>query len=167
VAAGEIEPFIIVMPRYRDWAGPPDNKLDQAVMEDLLPYIENTYRAIPGRDFRAIGGLSKGASWALHLGLTEWETFSIIGLHSLPIFYEDAPSVPGWLEEIPPKSNPRMYLDLSESDLIAITKSTQWFIDLLEDMDIPHEFHIYSGRHNEEYWSEHVEEYIRFYAEEW
>ena len=33
--------------------------------------------------------------------------------------------------------------------------------------ELPHEWYLYSGAHTEEYWSAHVEEYIRWYAEQW
>jgi hypothetical protein len=32
---------------------------------------------------------------------------------------------------------------------------------------LSHEWHLYSGAHTEEYWSAHVDEYIRWYAEQW
>ena len=38
---------------------------------------------------------------------------------------------------------------------------------LLVEKDIPHEFYVLPGIHEEEYWSAHVEEYIRFYTLEW
>ena len=32
---------------------------------------------------------------------------------------------------------------------------------------IPHEWHIFLGTHNEEYWSAHVVDYLKWYAEGW
>jgi enterochelin esterase-like enzyme len=166
-AVGEISPFMIVMPRVISWEQPPEGKFGQAVMDELIPFIDSTYRTIPDREFRAIGGLSRGAAWSLHLGLTEWELFGIFGAHSLPIFRNDAFQVPAWVDAIPPESFPRIYIDLADQDLKDIRDSTEWFIDLLVEKDIPHEFYVFPGRHEEEYWSAHIEEYIRFYTSEW
>jgi enterochelin esterase-like enzyme len=41
------------------------------------------------------------------------------------------------------------------------------FAQLLDEMNIPHEWHAYIGFHEEKYWSAHVEEYLRWYAEGW
>ena len=32
---------------------------------------------------------------------------------------------------------------------------------------IPHEWYLFPGYHEEEYWASHVEQYIRGYAETW
>jgi hypothetical protein len=35
------------------------------------------------------------------------------------------------------------------------------------DFGLSHEWHLYTGAHTEEYWSAHVEEYIKWYEEGW
>ncbi len=167
VASGDLPPFIIVMPRDRVWTQPSEDFFGQAVMQELLPYIDATYRTQPERQYRAIGGLSRGASWALHLGLGQWESFSAIGLHSLPVFWEDVPRLRGWLAEIPLEELPRIYIDIGERDREEILNSTFYFRDLLDELAIPHEYNLFTGRHEEAYWASHVEKYLRFYAAEW
>jgi enterochelin esterase-like enzyme len=167
IAAGEISPFIIVMPQVIDWVEPPDVKFGQAVVEELIPYIDATYRTIPDRTHRAVGGLSRGASWALHLGLADWEMFGTMGAHSLPVFRNDAPLLRGWVEAIPKGSFPRTYIDLADRDLKDIRRSTEWFINLLDEEELPYQFFVFPGTHTEDYWGAHVEEYIRFYTAEW
>ncbi len=167
IAAGEISPFIIIMPRVVNWEQPPEAQFGKSVVAELIPFIDSTYRTIADREFRAIGGLSRGAAWSLHLGLTEWELFGTFGAHSLPIFWNDALHVTDWVDAIPAKSYPRIYIDLADQDLSDIRKSTEWFIDLLVEKNIPHEFYVFSGTHMEEYWSAHIEEYILFYTLGW
>jgi enterochelin esterase-like enzyme len=167
IAAGEASPFIIVMPRDRVWTPPTEDLFGQAVIEILLPHIDETYRTIPERDHRAIGGLSRGAGWALRLGLINWEQFGIIGMHSLPILWGDGGSIPRWLDDIPSDSMPRMYLDIGDHDRAEITESATWFSELLAERQIAHEFYVFTGYHDEAYWSAHVEQYLRFYALEW
>jgi enterochelin esterase-like enzyme len=100
VATGEIPPFIVVMPRDRSWAQPEVDMFGRVVMETLLPWIDKSYRTLPERRYRAIGGLSRGAGWAIHLGLSEWESFGAIGAHSLPVFWTDLPHLKEWLDTI-------------------------------------------------------------------
>lgn len=47
--------------------------------EDLLPYIENNYPVLKGRDNRAVAGLSMGGRAALHVGIEMIDQFAYIG----------------------------------------------------------------------------------------
>ena len=166
-ASGELPPFLIVMPRDRLWSEPTDDMFGQAVVEVLLPWIESTYRTLPQREFRAVGGLSRGAAWALHLGLTYPELFSAVGMHSGFAFHSDTPYVRRWLEAIPAPVMPRFYLDIANNDRPDIYESAVWLESLLTGYNIPHEWHIFTGYHEEAYWQAHVAQYLRWYAEEW
>lgn len=166
-AAGEVNPFIIVMPRDRSWDEPGQDPFGEALLEELIPYVDQTYRTLPEREYRAIGGLSRGAGWAVHLGLSRWDLFGAIGGHSLPVFWSDTSRVRGWLAAIPTDSYPRIYLDIGEKDRPSILNSARWFENLLNEAGIPHEWYLNPGYHNEEYWSAHVEAYLRWYAQEW
>jgi enterochelin esterase-like enzyme len=158
----EISPFIIVFPDDRYWnvqAGPGFGK---RLVDHLLPYIDENYRTLDNRDYRAIGGMSRGAGWALRLGLQRWELFGTLGLHSLAAFADDRPSLRYWLDDIPPESWPNIFIDMGESDQELGFNSM--FEYTLIDMGIPHEWHLYPGAHDEAYWGAHVEEYLRWYA---
>ncbi len=167
IAEGEISPLIIVMPRDRSWNQPTEDMFGQVVAEQLLPRIDQLYRTRVERGYRAIGGLSRGAGWALHLGLSRWESFGAIGLHSLPVFWTDLPDIKTWLDSIPHGSLPRIYMDLGDRDRPQISKSAIWFEELLTEKRIPHEWHLYPGYHEEAYWEDHIEEYLLWYTQSW
>ncbi len=97
IASGEISPVIIVLPRDRSWAQPTEDAFGAVLAEQLIPYIDKHYRTVPKRSNRAVGGLSRGAGWAIHLGLSYWELFGAIGAHSLPVFWTDTNYIRGWL----------------------------------------------------------------------
>ncbi len=164
-SAGEISPFILVLPRDRSWAQPAEDHFGQAVIEKLLPTIDETYRTLPSRQYRAIGGLSRGAGWAIHLGLQHPELFSAIGAHSLPVFWTDTGHVRAWLDAIPDDSMPRIFMDTGDKDYLI--KSTLWFERILVLKGIPHEWYLFPGYHEEAYWQAHLEQYIRWYAQDW
>ena len=167
IAAGEVTPFIMVMPRDRLWTQADADPFGQAVLEVLLPSIDQTYRTLAERQYRAVGGLSRGAGWAVHFGLGSWELFGAIGAHSLPVFWSDVPSVKKWLDAIPAESMPRIFMDIGKDDRPEIRESALWFESLLTQRNIPHEWHQFEGYHEEAYWQAHVEQYLRWYAAEW
>jgi enterochelin esterase-like enzyme len=162
---GETMPFIIVFPDDHYWYTPAGTGFGGRLVNDLVPYIDQIYRTIPDPRYRAIGGMSRGAGWALQLGLSRPDLFSVIGLHSLAVFQRDASKVEGWILAIPPASRPRIFMDIGDND--RELPSAKQIEAQFTQFDLPHEWHLYSGDHTEEYWSAHVEEYIRWYAEQW
>lgn len=168
MARGELPPFLIVMPYDRLWTRPIEDPFGEALIQELIPWIDDKYRTLTDREHRAIGGLSRGAGWAIHLGLSHRELFGIIGAHSLAVFDQDAAGdINRWLAELPRDALPRFYLDIGAQDQPLILKSAIWFEKRLTEEGIPHEWHLYTGKHEETYWAAHVEEYLRWYAEEW
>ena len=167
IESGETPPFLIVMPHDHKWLEPSKSTFETEFMDELLPWVDAHYRTLPDRKFRAVGGLSRGASWAIHFGLERWDLFSAIGGHSPPVFWDDVSDVRRWLAAIPPEEIPRIYLDIGEADSASIMASAVWFEQLLTDQEIPHEWHLNDGGHTEKYWSAHVEQYLRWYAQGW
>jgi enterochelin esterase-like enzyme len=165
IAAGEIAPLILVMPRDRVWSQPDEDMFGRAVVEELIPFIDGNYRTLADRTHRAVGGLSRGAGWAVHFGLSQWELFSAFGAHSPATFWSDALQFRTWLKEIPADSLPRIYLDAGDHDRPEILDAAQRFAALLTQLGIPHEWYLFPGYHDEAYWSAHVEKYLRWYAE--
>jgi enterochelin esterase-like enzyme len=101
----------------------------------------------------------------LRLGLTRWDLFGTVGLHSLAVLQTDASQIKEWLTEIPPTSRPRVFMDIGDND--QELEMAQVVESEFNEAGLTHEWHLYSGAHTEEYWSAHVEEYIRWYAEGW
>lgn len=165
IAAGELDGFIIVLPFDPLWRQPDAYGFNEAFIEDLLPYVEANYRSRPGRRYRAVGGLSRGAGWALHFGFSRPDLFGSLGAHSPVVFWEDAPHLDDWLGELSPQTAPRIYLDIGENDLEL--DAARALEVMLDDFDLPHEWHLNTGFHDEIYWRSHLEEYLRWYAAGW
>jgi enterochelin esterase family protein len=86
LASGTARPFLIVMPLgYGVSPGspaPPGKNTElfgKDLREDVIPFVESTYRALADRDHRAIVGLSMGGGQALSIGLNHLELFSHVG----------------------------------------------------------------------------------------
>jgi enterochelin esterase-like enzyme len=166
ILSGVVPPFIIVMPREEYYLlDNTESKYGQALADEIVPWVDREYSTCPLRECRAIGGLSRGAAWAVRVGFVRWELFGAIGGHSLPPFRNDPNNLPRWLEKIPADRRPRLWLDTG--DLDTYLSATKQFVELVEKYGLPHEWHLNSGAHNEEYWAAHVEEYLRWYAADW
>lgn len=164
MAAEEIPAYLIVMPFDKaSWRSVDDDEFGEALVDELIPYIDENYRTIAERESRALGGLSRGAGWAIRYGLTRWELFDAIGGHSAAIFYRDNGKLDDWLAEIPADSLPKIYLDIGDQD--KERGSVFLFVELLAEEGISHEWRLYTGNHDEAYWGAHVEEYLRWYGD--
>jgi len=63
-------------------------RFEDAVVQDLIPYIEKTYRIAPGRGNRAIQGISMGGFGALMIAFKHPEMFSSVTTHCAALFTE-------------------------------------------------------------------------------
>jgi enterochelin esterase-like enzyme len=165
IAGGEIAPYIIVMPLEAVFTPPQTSHFGDAIVLDLVPWVDKNLRAIADQEHRAIGGVSRGAAWATHLGFESYELFSRVGAHSLPLFEADGGRLTAWMT-LPPKDElPQFFIDIGRNDQEWHTAQT--FADLLDENSIPHEWYLFNGGHTETYWSAHLEQYLRWYARDW
>jgi len=166
ILEGKIIPLIIVMPREPNLlANENESKFGETVTQALIPWIDEEYRTINTRECRAIGGLSRGAAWAMRIGFVNWELFNAIGTHSFAPFSGDFYNFPYWLQEIPDEQIPRVYMDMGTQDFMLNPASL--FEDRLTKYHVAHEWIINNGTHNEEYWKNHVEDYLLWYTFPW
>lgn len=166
ISSSESRPFLMVMPYEEFYYRQPDKtNFPQVFTDEIIPFVESSFNVCPERACRALGGISRGASWAARLGLQNWELFASLGLHSLPTFRGDLEELPDWLDEISDGSAPRIYLDTGRFD--PEVKTAYRFELVLNEKGILNEWHLNDGRHNTEYWSAHIQEYLQWYALGW
>ncbi len=155
--------------------------------QELMPYVEKTYRIKGEKRYRAVAGLSMGGGGAFNYALHRPDLFSA----SCPL---SASTGPVDLEEAfqtQKKNNPnladtslRNYLNrYSVLNQIrnmpdSLKKAVRWYIDCGDDdflyegnslvhiamkkKEIPHEFRIREGAHNWTYWRESLPEVLEF-----
>lgn len=160
IASGAIAPLLIVLPRDRK-----DDRFDDAFVHDLVPDIDATYITLADRDHRAIGGLSRGGGWSVHIGLQHPEMFGRVGAHSPAVFFGDENDIVQWTWHTPDEVKPVVYIDIGEND--ANPQSAAWLDQVLTYADIDHTYLVQAGGHSEKYWAAHVADYLRFYAADW
>ena len=163
---GERAPFLMVMPFDEDNLLPTaDSKFGQAIVEELIPWIDGNYKVCSEKKCRAIAGLSRGAGWAIRLSLSHPELFESAAAHSLPSFNGDDQQIPIWLEGVSLNDLPRIWMDSGRSDIFL--PHAKKFDTALTTNQVPHEFYVYAGYHDEKYWQEHMEEYISWSTLTW
>ena len=89
IAAGKAKPMIVVMPAGHTPrpgglfgpAGVRDPFVDD-FSQQVMPYVEKNYRVLPGRDNRAIAGLSMGGNHTLAIELSHPDQFGYVGVFS-------------------------------------------------------------------------------------
>jgi enterochelin esterase-like enzyme len=159
-------PFIMVFPfEERFLEDNSISKFPDAIVNDLIPWVDANYATCTQKDCRAIGGISRGGGWAIKLALRHIDLFGTLGGHSYGLMFGDSNQVPKQLETYTIDDFPRIYLDRGDQDSLA--PDIDYFVKVLMANGIRPEFHIYPGSHTRNYWSTHVQEYMNFYMDAW
>lgn len=104
IERSQLRPSIIVMPTLGKDSWYADANSDQsetAFVKDLIPYVENKYKAQTNRQGRSIAGLSMGGYGALNLSLSNPELFCSAGILS-PAIYDPFPPETSASRKAPP-----------------------------------------------------------------
>jgi len=166
IKIGARVPFLMVMPFDEDNLLPTvESKFSQVIVDELIPWVDEHYPTCSQKSCRAIAGISRGAGWAIRLGLSHPELFESAAAHSLPSFIGDDKQIPVWLKGLEPSDLPRIWMDSGRSDIFL--PQAEEFEAALTNNQVPHEFYIYSGYHDEQYWRSHMEEYISWSTLSW
>ncbi|HWZ23980.1 MAG TPA: alpha/beta hydrolase family protein [Verrucomicrobiae bacterium] len=169
-------------------------RYEDFLLQEFFPYVEKHYRAAAGRSNRAISGISMGGYGALYLAFRHPQLFSSVSAHSaalidkLPNFLAGAlPNSPrarvlGDAFGNPPDPvfwqahNPiviartanlahlNIYFDCGDRDDFGFEAGAIALDKVLTSRQIPHEFHIYPGRHDASYFAEHLPGSLEFHS---
>jgi len=131
IAAGKAKPMIVVMPAGHTPPGAngapaaPD-AFARDFLTDVVPYVEKNYRTLPGRENRAMAGLSMGGQQTLNISLTNLDKFSQLGVFSSGWFGQDGAAT---FE----RNNPALFADPKLNDRIKLF----WFATGKNDFVMP------------------------------
>jgi S-formylglutathione hydrolase FrmB len=169
-------------------------RYEDFLLQEFFPYIEKHNRVAPGRRNRAISGISMGGYGALHLAFRHPELFSAVSAHSaalvdkLPNFlgarssqsprsrvlggvFGDPPDPAFWERNSPIAlarkanlANLQIYFDCGDQDDFGFESGATALDKVLTSRRIPHEFHIYPGRHDAAYFAEHLPASLAFHS---
>jgi enterochelin esterase-like enzyme len=161
IRSGALRPMVIVMPWERRGLD-----FEAAIVGKLLPYIRQTYAGDGGRENTAIGGVSRGAGWALRIGLKHPELFGSIGLHSPAVLPPDMYFIRDWIEAARQGAGvPRIWVDVAERD--TSRAGAKDLAALLDRLGVTYAWSSAPGEHSAPYWSSRLNDYLRWYGEGW
>ena len=157
-------PFLMVFPyEVHNWEVASESKFGDAVVHELFPWVESHYDICMLRQCQAIGGISRGGGWAMHIGLTNFDKFGSIGAHSFGYFSGDLYRIQGLLTTHAVTDFPRIYIDRGKNDYIH--ESIDDYEQNLTATGVAHEYHVSPGIHDVAYWKSQVQNYLDWYLE--
>ena len=157
-----IGPMIVVMPRESYYYQNMDESdFPDSVIYTLIPLIDNTFKTNNSRNYRAIGGISRGALWAQKIAFEHMDKFTAVGAHSLPNPFFSNYMLNKYLKTFEDYSCPDLYIDTGDMDPYALGSSD--FSMQLFSFKIPHTLIVSPGNHDEDYWEDHIKDYLVWY----
>jgi enterochelin esterase-like enzyme len=159
IRQGRVAPFIIVMPWERKGLD-----FEDALVHHLLPFIRETYAGSGDRTTTSIGGISRGAGWALRIGLKHPDVFGAIGLHSPAVLVPDMYWIPDWIRQAGPDV-PSLWIDVATRD--TSLAGAKELASLLDTLGVEYAWSSAPGEHSAGYWSSRLVDYLKWYAEGW
>jgi enterochelin esterase-like enzyme len=188
IASGEIPAAIIVMPdASASWFVDRREKMETAVIRDLIPDVEKNFRTLRTRDGRLIGGLSMGAYGSLRFALKYPQMFAAAALLS-PAIYDPLPPKNSGARRAPPFATPEfdeqawrdlnypklwdaylakktpvaMYINSGDDDEFMIEAEATQLYSLLRANRQPAELRIVDGAHNWTVWESTIGDALKY-----
>ncbi len=192
---GQIQPMIVALPNgfmgdcqpsywFNHGPGTDNKRWGDAVSQDLVNYLDATYRTIKSKESRALGGYSLGGQGALSLSLRNPEIFKVVGAHSPSFRSADGSIVfindwnyfnqydPIYLTQNTNAAQQlTLWLDVGDDDDkvrrcgTGSDRCVEAYRALLVARKIAHEWHgDWDGKHEGTYWSEHIPDYLKWYS---
>ncbi len=197
IKEGKATPMIIVMPdanaKQRGYFNDPsgDWRYEDFFFEELMPYVESTYRIRGEKKYRAIAGLSMGGGGSFMYALHHPELFSSacpmsascgpLSLEEMEKWIERRGQKAGNKEEMEAYYQQHSALELVKNMPDDQKKAVRWYIDCGDDdflfegnslvhiamrkQEIPHEFRVRDGNHSWTYWRESLPEVLSFVSD--
>jgi enterochelin esterase-like enzyme len=169
--AGKFAPAIIVSvdgnyELFLDTNGGPGS-YEAQIVQELVPLIEQLYRTDARRTMHAIGGISRGGVWSLEIGFRNPDLFGIVAGHSPCLHYNQSPVTldPLRMTFYLSLNRQRIWLDAGDED--GCLPDTEDMHAGLDSVGVSHEYNIWPGLHEAQYWSAHLDDYLASYTKYW
>lgn len=174
IAAGKIEPAIIVMPyghpvpiefgeRPDNYSGRNNDLYEQDITKDLLPLVEQKFYVRSDAAGRSIVGLSMGGGHALDTGLKNIDKFSSIGAFSAAtpqLTAEDLIKQYPSLSGSEPAANSLKHLWIPIGDKDFLLERNDKFVEQLKTAGVKHEYLKTDGGHEWKLWRDYLPQFL-------
>jgi S-formylglutathione hydrolase FrmB len=190
---GDVPEFLVVAPDGGNsfFVNGPDGRYQDLVTQDVLAHVASTYRVKPGRDGRALLGISMGGYAALRIAFQQPDVFRAVATHSAMLLekvpspqdgagrwhmaafqkvFGDPIDTARWTEADPlvsaqkanPKTAPALYFDCGKEDRYGLFVGNQDLDNTLTARGIAHTFSLDPGDHGYEFVRAYLARSLRF-----
>ncbi len=193
---GEVPDFLVVAVDGGNsfFVNGPEGRYQDLVTRDLITHVELTYRVVPGRDGRALLGVSMGGYAALRIAFERPELYRAVAAHSAMLLEKPPTRDEGagrgqlaafnqvfgdpidparwtaadplaWASRVDPKSAPALYFDCGTEDRYGLFAGNEDLHRRLLGRGVAHTFALLPGNHGYEYVRSVLDRSLRFIAD--
>jgi enterochelin esterase-like enzyme len=168
LATGKALPMIVVMPfghatpfgvRVPDGGVSNDALFEDYLLRDVIPTVEARYRVMPGRENRAVAGLSMGGGQSLRIGLGHLDLFSAVASFSGAVPPDFETRFAGILKDSAGTNQKIKTLWIGCGQQDSLFSRSKNLSELLAKYQVRHVFHPTDGVHNYTVWRKYLAEY--------
>lgn len=150
--------FVPPVDRDAEYSGTQMSAYYSFVVEELLPFIDRTYRTRQSAADRATIGASNGGNISLWLGLSYPEVFGNVAAQSSNIVSAVANGY-----ENSPRLNLKFYLDVGTYDMPQLIPMVKNFANLIRSKGYPHVYWKHHGGHSWGSWRAHLGRALKYF----
>src|SRR5262249_3178809 len=136
-------------------APPPGGVFGQDLLEDVIPFVEKTFRTLPGADNRALGGLSMGGGQTIAVGFSHPDTFHWLVVMSAGSANADTTYPDFFKPEITNRKIKLLWMGVGKDDAL-VGAGAKTLDEALTKANIKHTFRLTDGRHEWVVWRHHL-----------
>lgn len=166
-AERKAQPMIVVMPfghavpfgSPREEQAKNTSKFEDYVLTDVMPFVQAKYRVAPGRENRAVAGLSMGGGQALHIAFGHTDLFSAVGAFSAAVPADFEERFAAALAD-PSSTNSKLktiWIACGKDDFLF--ERSGKLAALLKSRNIQHTYRSTEGNHTYTYWRQYLGEF--------
>ncbi len=136
-----------------------DSLFELYLLQDVIPTVEARYRVSPGRDNRAIAGLSMGGGQSLRIGLGHLDLFSAVASFSGAVPGDFETRFATLLKDSKTTNQKLKTLWIGCGRQDSLFPRSQNLSDLLTSYQVKHIFYPTDGVHNYTVWRKYLAAY--------
>jgi enterochelin esterase-like enzyme len=156
-----IPPFVIVVTENTD-----SDQFAEAIVSDLIPFIESHYRILQDRDHRAVAGGSLGGIAAYRIAFQHPDQFASAALFGSGLISGEEAQFETWLDAIPPENQPRVFFNTGEQDPYLLERA-RVMASILDRHGVENTMVVSEGGHDSVYWVSNFPAYFSWLARDW
>ena len=135
----------------------PGGLFGQDLLKDVVPFVEKTFRTLPGADNRALGGLSMGGGQTVAVGFSNPDTFHSLVIMSAGSNNADTLYPDFFKADVTNKKMKLIWLGVGKDDAL-VSAGANALHEALTKAKVAHTWRVTEGRHEWVVWRHHLRE---------